>query len=147
VGHTGTGGGFNDVLERFPHDDLTIVVLTNTDRSSVSALRIATRIARLVLALPSPQVQDLPVPPDEMAAFPATFGWPDDSADVVPLGANKLAVRQVGSEDPPMPILYQGNFTFAVGHDQLVKHPVVKGTVPWGFLYVGGLFMDAWKRH
>src|SRR5581483_6804406 len=51
VGHTGTGGGFNNVLEYYPDDDLTIVVLTNSE-SGITALDIAGRIARAVLSMP-----------------------------------------------------------------------------------------------
>ena len=50
-GHTGNGGGFNNVIEYYPDDDLTIVVLANSD-TSISSLSIAGRIARAVLAIP-----------------------------------------------------------------------------------------------
>src|SRR2546430_4188285 len=43
IGHTGTGGGFNNVLLRFPDDDLTVVVLTNADGGKNSALTVAGR--------------------------------------------------------------------------------------------------------
>lgn len=66
LGHTGGGQGNKAVLARYPDEDLTIVVLLNTERANaaVTATDIEERIARLFFAsttaAPAPDV----VPPD-----------------------------------------------------------------------------------
>lgn len=61
VGHTGSGGGWASVLEEFPNDSLTIVVLTNTEAEPAPEL-LATSITRVVLDLPPRNA--LPTPPE-----------------------------------------------------------------------------------
>ena len=67
-GHTGNGGGFNNVLEYYPDDDLTIVVLANSD-TSISSLSIAGRIARAVLAIPPMPVAEHPLSEADIVGF------------------------------------------------------------------------------
>lgn len=54
VGHTGGGQGNKAVVARYPDDDVTIAVLTNTERESapISANELEERIARLLFGLP-----------------------------------------------------------------------------------------------
>lgn len=71
-GHTGNGGGFNNVLEYYPDDDLTIVVLINSD-SSVTALTIAGRIARSVLNIPPTTISEHPLSEGEIISLSGKF--------------------------------------------------------------------------
>src|SRR5581483_8922730 len=67
-GHTGNGGGFNNVLEYYPDYDLTIVVLTNSD-SAVTALNIAGRVARIVLTIPPTPTSEHPLSEADIQSF------------------------------------------------------------------------------
>jgi hypothetical protein len=71
-GPTGTGGGFNNVLEYYPDDDLVIVVLTNSD-TPVSGLGIAGSIARAVLAIPPTPIAEHPLSEADIAGFSGRF--------------------------------------------------------------------------
>jgi len=71
------------VLEHFPDDDLTIVVLTNTDGGTASPIMIATRIARLMLGLPDETVRDIAIPPSELAGYVGTFDSDEGGVETV----------------------------------------------------------------
>jgi CubicO group peptidase (beta-lactamase class C family) len=61
IGHTGGGQGNKAVLARYPDDDLTVVVLLNTERddATVTAMDIEDKVARLFFdAVPSPPAPD-----------------------------------------------------------------------------------------
>ena len=144
IGHTGTGGGFRNVLMRFPDDDLTIVVLTNTDGGSPSQLVIAARIARLVLGIAEDPPRDEPVPPELGNDVSGTFASAEGTA-IVSVRNGKVGF-QPGPEGPFIPLRYQGNRTFALSPDEMVVMMPAQGKATWGVLYVGGVFMDANRR-
>ena len=50
VGHAGSGPGFSNMVARFPEDDLTIVVLSNSDEASGGGV---TKSAREVVGIRS----------------------------------------------------------------------------------------------
>jgi CubicO group peptidase (beta-lactamase class C family) len=141
LGHTGTGGGFNNALERFPDDDLTIVVLTNTD-GGMPGLRIATRIATVMLGLREEPVLDLDVPFAE--SYAGTFES-DEGQVVNVVHGSRLAFHESGSTEE-VPFRYQGDETFAVAPGVMVRFLKKDGRPQWGASYVGGMFMDAAMR-
>jgi CubicO group peptidase (beta-lactamase class C family) len=65
VGHGGGINGFNTHLDHYPGDGLIVVVLANTEGANPA--RLAERIARLVLGMPRPAVNDLPLTPADRA--------------------------------------------------------------------------------
>lgn len=73
-GHTGNFPGVDVAAYRLPDDDLTIVVLENTTpRPGYKALAVAQTLARAILGIAEPQVRDLAVPADVLAACTGTF--------------------------------------------------------------------------
>jgi CubicO group peptidase (beta-lactamase class C family) len=144
AGHTGNGGGFRNVLERFPDDDLTVVVLSNTDGGGTSPLALATRIARLVLGVPDEPVRDLPVPAAEIGAYAGTFESDEGTVTNV-ISGERIAFRP-GEGAPVIPLPYQGESLFAVEPDMRVKFIVRDGKAIWASVYGGGLFLDASRR-
>ncbi|MGZ3461645.1 MAG: serine hydrolase domain-containing protein, partial [Archangium sp.] len=68
VEHGGGINGFTTHLMRLPKDDLTVVVLLNTEGSS-SPPKLARQLARLALGIPEPEVKDLPLSADEARRY------------------------------------------------------------------------------
>src|ERR1043166_8424503 len=68
------GGGFRPLLESFPDDHLTIVILMNMgDAASPSPVAVAPEIARAALGLKKNALLDLPVPDEELAALSGKY--------------------------------------------------------------------------
>ena len=126
-GHTGGMDTYWSVLARYPDDDVTIVVLVNTDDADADALTVAGDVARVVLQLGEPVLADLPVTPTAAAAFSGTY---DRSSDRFRIYAEAEHLRRVveGSERPPGTLRHQGrgSFGFSVGYpmNRLVFHVV-----------------------
>jgi CubicO group peptidase (beta-lactamase class C family) len=144
VGHTGSGGGFKNILERFPDDDLTIVVLTNADGGAIRPAVIATRIARLILDIPEQPMRDLPLSATDAAPFLGTFE--SDEGTVTTLPREGGIGFHPGTDGPLIPLHYQGGTTFAIGPDEMVRMIMKDGKAELGAYYVGGLFTDASRR-
>lgn len=111
ISHGGLIGGFSAAAAYYPRDDLTIAVLTNL--AFVPAAAIERDIARAVLGLPAPRLQDLPVPPDTRDRIVGRWeiGIPGFTIDIAPAG-ERLRVRM------PLPgwsgeLRYQGGGRFA----------------------------------
>jgi D-alanyl-D-alanine carboxypeptidase len=142
-GHTGTGGGFNNVLEYYPADDLTIAVLTNSD-TPVSGLIIAGRIARAVLAISAVPAVEQPLTEADVARFSGKF----DSAEgpAILFGdQGRIRVKFV-ENGPSLPLVYLGDGAFAVGPNTISKSYMKNGGAQGAAVYVEGLFMNATWR-
>jgi D-alanyl-D-alanine carboxypeptidase len=144
VGHTGNGGGFRNVLFRFPDDDLTIVVLTNTDGGEPSAGLIASRIARAVLGIADELLRDEPLPSALGEELSGTFESAE-GAMIVSVRDGKLGF-QSAPQGPFTPLRYQGKRAFAILPDVTLIMMPDSGKAQWGVLYVGGIFIDAGRR-
>jgi CubicO group peptidase (beta-lactamase class C family) len=144
IGHTGSGGGFRNIFERFPDDDLTIVVLTNTDGGAIRPAVIATRIARLILAIPEEPMRDLPLSAADASPFLGTFE--SDEGTVTNLLREGGIAFRPGPDGPLILLHYQGGTTFAITPDERITMTMKDGKTELGALYVGGLFTDAsWR--
>src|ERR1043165_3808012 len=76
LGHYGgeSRGGFRPLLESFPDDHLTIVILMNMgDAASPSPVAVAPEIARAALGLKKNALLDLPVPDAELATLSGKY--------------------------------------------------------------------------
>lgn len=142
-GHTGNGGGFSNVLEYYPDDDLTIVVLTNSD-SSVSALNIAGRIARSLLNIPPANISEHPLSEGEIKSFGGKFESAEGAAFLFG-DHGRMRVRFV-ERGPSLPLEYLGNGTFSAGPNTISKAYMKNGRALGAALYTEGLFMNATWR-
>jgi CubicO group peptidase (beta-lactamase class C family) len=140
VGHTGGGGGFDGMMIDFPDDHVTVVVLTN----SGGAFAIATAVARVALGLSPPVPRDTPLSAAEAAALPGRFDSDEGAIEQVVRGGN-LRFRVPGETDDH-PLYRQADGVFAADQDTVLRVPLRDGRVDWGFLYVGGLMVDAKVR-
>jgi D-alanyl-D-alanine carboxypeptidase len=144
VGHTGNGGGFKNILERFPDDDLTIVVLTNADGGAIRPAIIAAKIARLILGIPEEPMRDLPLSAADAAPFLGTFESEEGMVTTL-VREGGIAFRPAGT-DQVIPLHYQGGASFAIAPDDILRMTMQDGKAVFGAEYVGGLFAGASRR-
>jgi CubicO group peptidase (beta-lactamase class C family) len=138
LGHTGGGGGFRTVLENFPDDHLTIVVLVNTEGGP--AVSIAAAIARAALRIPERPLLDLPLSAQEVSALPGTYD--SDEGPVTLFVRNGKLRFSPGSSPESIPLLRQAENIYAVDENNEVQFLVRNGHAQWGVHYSGGLLLD-----
>ena len=143
-GHTGSGGGFGNVLVNYPDRRLTIIVLTNTGSSAGSALSIAAAIARTVFGTPEANVPDLSVPAAELSALSGTYD--SDEGTVENFGADGKLHFRVPADKAEGVLLRQAENLYAVNKDTIVRFVVRDGHAAWAMVYTGRLFMNAARR-
>ena len=143
-GHTGGGGGFNSLLESFPDDHLTIVILMNSRSGSGPSVALGTAIARIMLGLPEEKtLQDLPVPKEELAALAGTYDSDEGTLEQFARDG-KQHYRLPGTQIEGV-LLRQAANIYAEGTYE-VHYLVRSGHPTWAILYNGGLMMDAKPR-
>ncbi len=142
-GHTGKGGGFNNVLEYYPDEDLTIVILMNSD-TAVTALKIAGEIARGVLAIASKPVSEQLLSESEIVRFGGTFESEGGTATLFgDHGRIRVKNDEGGSSST---LVYLGDDEFATGPETIAKVLVKNGRAQGAAIYTAGLFMDmSWR--
>lgn len=142
-GHTGNGGGFNNVLEYYPDDDLTIIVLTNSE-SAVTALSIAGRIARSVLNIPPTTTSEHLLSEAEIKSFSGRF---ESAEGTALLFGDQGRIRVKFAENgPSLPLVYLGDGVFAAGPNIISKPYMKNGRAQGAAIYTEGLFMNAaWR--
>jgi CubicO group peptidase (beta-lactamase class C family) len=121
VGHTGGGQGNKAVVARYPDDDVTIAVLTNTERASapISANEIEERIARLFFGLP-----ELPSPdPVALELLERYTGEYRDGARLVRVGSEGgvLTIRPGYRHRPESRLLSDGDGRFVAEEDPTIE--------------------------
>jgi CubicO group peptidase (beta-lactamase class C family) len=144
VGHTGGGQGFSNVLVRFPKDDLTLVVLTTTSKTQAQV--VAARLARRLLGLPAFSPKDEAVPAALASAISGRWRGDDGAALIGPGRDAARMVAQVEDAGPTFPMSFQGDATFAIGEEDLVRFVVEGGRSELALEYIGGLFDSATRR-
>jgi hypothetical protein len=112
--HMGGMRGVAGHLAHYPEDDLTVVVLTNTEGAPAAA--IESRVARLVLELGEQAARDLPLTTAELARYTGSY---DIRLATVTLTARDGRLH-ASSPDPgieDVSLLYQGDHTFLADGD------------------------------
>ncbi len=142
-GHTGNGGGFNNVLEYYPDDDLTIVVLTNSD-SAVTALNIAGRVARTVLTIPPTPTSEHPLSEADIQSFSGKFASAEGPA--ILFGDQGHMRVKFTENGPSLPLVYLGDGAFVAGPNTISKSYMRNGRAQGAAIYTDGLFMNATWR-
>lgn len=113
IEHAGGINGFVSELARYPADDLTIVVLANTETHAPSQLEA--RIARVMLGLPEPDKKDLPLSGSERTKLVGSFelqGMAKGMRGKIFVDGETLQIQLMNQ--PPVRMLYQGDGTFAL---------------------------------
>ncbi|HJP90761.1 MAG TPA: serine hydrolase domain-containing protein, partial [Pyrinomonadaceae bacterium] len=146
LGHSGgeSRGGFRPLLESFPDDHLTIVILMNMgDAASPSPVAVAPEIARAALGLKKNALLDLPVPAAELAALSGKYDSDEGPVEIFARDG-KLHYRIPGSQTEGV-LLRQAENIYGIDENAEV-HFVMSGQLEWSMVYNGGLFLDAKYR-
>jgi CubicO group peptidase (beta-lactamase class C family) len=156
-GHTGGGGGFNSLLESFPEDHLTIVVLMNARSGAGPSLAVGASIARAMLGLPEKKtLRDLPVPKEEVAALAGNYDSDEGPVEIFAQNSAKHSNRPEG-EDAKLRyrlpgsavegvLLRQAADIYALDENSEVHFLVGNGRSTWTIVYTAGLMMDPKPR-
>jgi CubicO group peptidase (beta-lactamase class C family) len=140
VGHTGGGGGFRGVLESFPDDHVAIAVLINT--ADASATAIAAAIARAIFNLPDPQLQDMPVPQEELKSIPGLYDSDDGPAELF-AADGQIHYRSPDGKESEGHIYWKSAFTYRIDANSEAHFLVSENRARWVQVYTGGLMLDA----
>jgi len=148
LGHYGgeSRGGFRPLLESFPDDHLTIVILMNMgDAASPSPVAVAPEIARAALGLAKKNtLLDLPVPGAELAALCGKYDSDEGPVEIF-AHDGKLHYRIPGSQIEGV-LLRQAENVYAIDENTEAHFLVRVGRAEWSMVYIGGLLMDAKYR-
>lgn len=116
LGHGGSVPGFSSQLSFFPDDDVTIVVLANSERALTR--RIADQIAIIMLGIIEPKVKDLPLTAEEVKRYLGTF---DLSGETLRVYREKESLLVRIGEADGLRLVYQGSNEFAVESDPATR--------------------------
>jgi CubicO group peptidase (beta-lactamase class C family) len=146
-GHTGGMGTYWSALAHYPDDDLTIVVLVNTDNADEDALTIEGAIARVALGLGKPVLKDLRLSKGDAKAFSGVY---QDATSRVRISGSPdhLSREVVGGGGGPRALLYQGDGVFGWAQypmDRMVYH-VQEGRAVGISEYYNGMFATYKRR-
>jgi D-alanyl-D-alanine carboxypeptidase len=143
-GHTGSVNGPVAVLAHFPERELNIAVLVNTTGGSQDASGLFEEIARAALNVPrTPKLTSRSLPDDATSRYPGDF---QEGKRRIRIGVENGKVMRsvVGSDKPPVPLIYLGNDTFGredYPGDRTVFGVAAGRTESLSFYY-NGLFSD-----
>ncbi len=117
IEHEGGIQGFISELARYPDDDVTVVVLANTE--GTAPIRLEASIARVVLALPDPP-KGLAMTAADQAPFVGTFALPINNLRAKVFVENG-ALRTQLTGQPSIGMRYQGDGKFTLEMDDPVE--------------------------
>ena len=147
LGHYGgeSRGGFRPLLESFPDDHLTIVILVNMgDAASPSPVAIAPEIARAALGLKKKALLDLTVPGAELARLSGKYDSDEGPVEIF-AHDGKLHFR-IPDDKTEGVLRRQAENVYAIDEHTEVRFVMSGGRAAWTIVYVGGLLMDAKYR-
>ena len=109
IWHTGVIAGYNSVLMYFPEQNVVIAAITNKRRALVSS--VAKAMARAVMNLPDPVLEDRKVPP---AVLDRVVGTYDDHLFIIRVFVESGQLyAHISDMDITFPLRYQGEGEFA----------------------------------
>jgi D-alanyl-D-alanine carboxypeptidase len=133
VGHPGDIYGYSAQYSYYPDDDLTVVILTNTQDAPFPPMSIEQKLVRVLFELPQPGIKDIPLPSQtaigllgEYEVGHLRFGF-DRIAFKLSGGIMQMALGGEGA--PSVALRYQGgtNFVSAVDDEQQITFVVTPG--------------------
>lgn len=119
VSHVGGFVGYMGQLARYPDDDVTIAVLSNTD--AAPAAQVEGEIARLVIGVGARENLDLALSAEELARYIGRFDIGPTTVDVLVVDGRLHADVRVPRLAGRYTLLYQGDHVFAAETDPEVR--------------------------
>jgi CubicO group peptidase (beta-lactamase class C family) len=147
-GHTGSGGGATSVLQYFPKDDLTLVVLMNSendyDTKYPNASFIAQSIDERIFNIPKAVVKDLAIPKDEIEKYLGKWG---SNPDITIYERNGQLWGSRGANDSTR-FFYQGDHKFVPdnNHSIIVDFKFIDGKTDMFNVYLDGNMIATGRR-
>jgi CubicO group peptidase (beta-lactamase class C family) len=141
IGHGGGINGFLSILDDYPDDSLSVVVLANSE--SARPGRLAQEIARVVLGAPAAAVADLPLGAADRSRFAGTYALGPLQVRVFETGG-RLQAQATGQS--AFGLRWQGDSTFVAAFDddvRLVFQPAGQPQAKAFVLYQGGITQTA----
>jgi D-alanyl-D-alanine carboxypeptidase len=133
IGHPGDIYGFSAQYSYYPDDDLTIVILTNSQDAPFPPISIEQKIVRVLFGVPVPEIKDVPLPTRIATPFMGEyevgdlrFGF-DRVAFVVKDGSLQMELGGEGA--PAVALRYQGGnrFVSSVDDEQQIDFAPASG--------------------
>jgi hypothetical protein len=133
IGHPGDIYGFSAQYSYYPDDDLTIVILTNSQDAPFPPISIEQKIIRVLFGIPVPKIKDIPLPTriatpllGEYEVGDLRFGF-DRIAFVLKDGSLQMELGGEGA--PAVALRYQGGsrFVSSVDDEQQIDFAPVSG--------------------
>jgi D-alanyl-D-alanine carboxypeptidase len=118
IAHGGGINGFSSGALRLPDDDVTVVVLCNSEDAPAGLL--ADQLARAALGLPIAEPKDLPLPPEEAARFEGRYKLGEVEL-LISARAGKLFLRAANEPEDEAALAYQGGGEFAMKSGQRLR--------------------------
>lgn len=115
ISHVGGTLGYSSQLAYYEDDDVTVVVLTNTERANAAA--IETRIARAVLGLGEATSEEVFVPAEELERYEGTYDLGLTRVDVVVVDGGLEARVSTPGLEGTYRLLHQGDGRFQAQED------------------------------
>jgi D-alanyl-D-alanine carboxypeptidase len=134
IGHPGDIYGFSAQYSYYPDDDLTIVILTNSQDAPFPPISIEQKIIRVLFGIPVPKIRDIPLPTriatpllGEYEVGDLRFGF-DRIAFVLKDGSLRMELGGEGA--PAVALRYQGGsrFVSSVDDEQQIDFASAGGT-------------------
>jgi CubicO group peptidase (beta-lactamase class C family) len=117
IEHGGGIFGFNSDLASFPDEGLILAVISNSE--SIPSQRILASITRAAFGVAEAAAADMPVSEAEAARFVGTYALAPTFEMQVRSANGKVTVQ--ATNQPELPILYQGKGEFRASFDPNVK--------------------------
>lgn len=119
ISHVGGMLGFTGQIAHYDDDDVTIVVLANTE--AAKAANIEVEIARLMLGLGDEEVVDLLLAPAELSQYEGTYDLSLTTIDVTGVDGRLVAEVDVPGLRGTYTLLYQGSGRFIAESDSEIS--------------------------
>jgi CubicO group peptidase (beta-lactamase class C family) len=116
LGHGGSVPGFSSQITFYPDDDLTVVVLANSERALTR--RIADQVAIVMLGVIEPKVKDLPLAAADLDKYTGVFDLSGRALEVYVSGGRLM--MKIDQTDG-IRLLYQGTNEFVAEPDPATK--------------------------
>ena len=134
------------LVERYPQDDLLVVVVANTaGEGTPHALEVQAEIARALLGIEVDTHSSRGVPPELRAEAPGYYVSPEGELCVTAAGESLLVATDGG---PPEALLYQGDGWFRRRGDVAAEEGFLgsPGRPQWFAYRLHGFVMDLARR-
>lgn len=122
IWHKGSMAGYNSMLAYFPKQDIMIASITNSRRVPLETMVM--KVARTLMSIPEPVLQDLPVPDKEAKLLIGNYN--DGMFKISIVADSGKLFMNISNLGGPFRLFYQGNGEFATHEPRLIRLRMVR---------------------